>query len=92
MPPPSGIPAYDADNLLPRLADDHVLRRHCTVTIAIADIYHVNGGPIAFEEVAQEHHQNLEIDMYQVLRAIDRVKTRNFGHESLIKKAPPVQP
>jgi hypothetical protein len=40
------------------------------------------GGPILLEGVAQEHHQNLEIDMYEVLCDIDEVKTRNFGHET----------
>ena len=81
---PTPIPTRDGNNILPRrLAANHALRRHCTVTITIADIY----GDMAFDNIAQEHHQNLEIDMYEVLRKIDTFKAKNFGVE-----APPVQP
>jgi hypothetical protein len=80
---PTPIPAHDANNLLPPLDANDALRRHCTVTIAIADIYHVNGGSVAFEEafkdVAQVHHQNLEIDMYEVLCEVDTFKAKDFG-------------
>jgi hypothetical protein len=59
-----------------------IVRRHCTVTIAMADVYYGHN-PIPVEGegvVAQEDQQtDLEIDLYKVLCEIDPFKKKNFA-------------
>jgi hypothetical protein len=74
----TGVPPNSDLRNIPVNCGDMV-RRHCTVTIAMSDVYYGhNPIPVEGEGVAQEE-TDLEIDLYEVLCTIEIFKTKNFA-------------